>query len=145
MRTLLLTLGLALPLAGQAAACDPTPGRTIGTHYDLTKATHQQGDLGRGLLMSGRVLAAPDCRPLVGIRVYHWQAGEQGQYIDRLYAWRLTDSEGAFRFETEWPALQPPHIHFLVDVPGYVPLATQWVADERVPAAEFDLVLQPRE
>ena len=55
----------------------------------------------------------------------------------------LTDEHGAYRFETEWPALRPPHVHFLVEAPGYRPLATQWVADRRVKEARFDLVLEP--
>jgi len=125
------------------ADCTPTPGRTIGTHYDLSRATHQPGDVGQGFMIQGRVLSAADCRPLPGVRIVHWQAGEQGRYLDRFYAWRLSDAGGAYRFETEWPALQPPHIHFLVEAPGHRPLATQWIADERVSAAQFDLVLEP--
>ncbi len=132
-----------MPVCAAAADCTPTPGRTIGTHYDVSKATHQPGDLGKGLHVSGRVLSAADCRPLAGVKIVHWQAGEGGQYLDRLYAWRLTDANGAFRFETEWPALRPPHIHFLVEVPGHRPLATQWIADSRVEEARFDIVLQP--
>jgi protocatechuate 3,4-dioxygenase beta subunit len=93
--------------------------------------------------MQGQVLSAADCTPLAGVKLFHWQAGEQGQYLDRLYAWRLTDQDGAFRFETEWPALRPPHIHFLVEAPGHSPLATQWIAGSRVEEARFDLVLDP--
>ena len=132
-----------MPVVAAAADCTPTPGRTIGTHYDISKATHQPGDIGKGLRVSGQVLSAADCRPLAGIKVIHWQAGDGGQYLDRLYAWRLTDNNGAFDFETEWPALRPPHIHFLVDTPGYRPLATQWIADGRVEEVRFDIVLQP--
>jgi protocatechuate 3,4-dioxygenase beta subunit len=132
-----------LPIVASAADCTPTPGRTIGTHYDIAKATHQPGDLGTGLLMHGRVLSAAGCHPLAGVKVIHWQAGEEGRYLDRLYAWRLTDDKGGYRFETEWPALRPPHIHFLVEAPGHQPLATQWIADERVDEARFDIVLQP--
>jgi len=93
--------------------------------------------------MQGRVLSATNCAPLAGVKLIHWQAGEQGQYLDRFYAWRLTDQDGAFRFETEWPALRPPHIHFLVEAPGHRPLATQWIAGSRVREARLDLVLQP--
>ena len=80
---------------------------------------------------------------MAGIKVLHWQAGEDGQYLDRLYAWRFTDDQGAFSFETEWPALRPPHIHFQVEAPGHRPLATQWIADSRVEQVRFDIVLQP--
>jgi len=55
----------------------------------------------------------------------------------------MTDENGAYRFETEWPALSPPHVHFLVAAPGHRPLATQWIARGRVEEARFDLVLQP--
>ena len=143
MHTGLVALIACLPLAAHADECRPTPGRTVGTHYDLSKATHQPGDLGSGLVLHGRVLAAPDCRPVPGIRIVHRQAGEDGRYVDRLYAWRLSDREGAYRFATEWPALHPPHIHFLVEAPGYAPLATQWIADQRVSSAQFDLILRP--
>lgn len=143
MRVLIFFSLAALPLCSIAAECTPTPGRTIGTHYDISKATHQPGDLGKGLVMQGRVLSAADCSPLAGVKVIHWQAGEEGQYLDRLYAWRRTDQNGAYRFETEWPALRPPHIHFQVEAPGHRLLATQWIAAGRVGEARFDLVLQP--
>lgn len=130
-----------LPLASFADDCIPTPGRTIGTHYDISKATHQPGDLGKGLVMHGRVLSVDGCRPLAGVKVLHWQAGEQGRYIDRLYAWRFTDENGEYRFETEWPALNPPHVHFQVEAPGHEPIATQWIARERVGEVKFDIVL----
>ena len=143
MRISTLVSFLAISPVTLSADCPPTPGRTMGTHYDISMAKHRPGDLGKGLLMQGRVLSAADCRPLAGVKIIHWQAGEQGRYVDRLYAWRLTDDEGAYRFETEWPALRPPHVHFLVEVPGYRPLATQWVSRERVNEARFDLVLQP--
>jgi protocatechuate 3,4-dioxygenase beta subunit len=142
MRFSILFTLVAIPLCSVAADCVPTPGRTIGTHYDISKATHQPGDLGKGLVMHGRVLSADGCRPLAGVKIIHWQAGEQGRYLDRLYAWRLTDENGAYRFETEWPALRPPHIHFQVEVSGHRPLATQWIAGGPVEEARFDLVLQ---
>ena len=127
----------------KTAEAHVTDVKVTFTHYDISKATHQPGDLGRGLLMHGRVLSAKDCIPLAGVKIIHWQAGEQGQYVDRLYAWRLTDDQGGYRFETEWPALRPPHIHFLGEAPGQRPLATQWISRERVRDAQFDLVLQP--
>ena len=142
-RSLLCLLIGLMPCVAIASDCSPTPGRTIGTHYDISKATHQPGDLGKGLRVHGQVLSADGCRSLAGIKLIHWQAGEDGRYLDRFYAWRLTDGNGAFRFETEWPALRPPHIHFLVDTPGYRPLATQWIADGPVDEVRFDIVLQP--
>jgi len=60
MRVFILVGLMAVPYCAVGAECAPTPGRTIGTHYDISKATHQPGDLGRGLLMHGRVLSAAD-------------------------------------------------------------------------------------
>jgi len=144
MKASLLLALLSASASVLAEDCQPTPSRTIGTHYDISKATFQPGDIGEGLLFTGRVLSAKDCKPLPNVRVLHWQAGESGRYENHLYAWRNTDENGAFRFETEWPALNPPHVHFLVDeVPGHTPLATQWIAREPTTEVHIDLVLKP--
>lgn len=65
-------------------------------------------------MVHGRVLAAPDCTPVTQAKVAHWQAGEDGRYSNRLRAYLFTDANGHFQFETEWPKLVPPHIHFIV-------------------------------
>ncbi len=121
------------------ASCEPTPQRSTGTHYE--PVTEQRETLGSGLIVHGRVLAMPDCRPIAGARVAHWQAGENGRYQDRLRAYRFTDAEGRFRFSTEWPNLRPPHIHFIVTVDGHPRLETQWVGTQRQKEIEFDMVL----
>ena len=66
MRVAIIVSLSVLPFSAVASDCPPTPGRTIGTHYDVSKATHQPGDLGNGLLMQGRVLSAADWRPSGG-------------------------------------------------------------------------------
>ena len=90
----------------QASDCIPTPHRTTGTHY--APVTVQRNDIGKGLLVHGRILSTPDCQPVAKAKVAHWQAGEDGRYSDRLRAYRFTDAEGRFSFETEWPNLRPP-------------------------------------
>lgn len=77
-------------------------------------------------------------------KVAHWQAGEDGRYSDRLRAYRFTDADGHFAFETEWPDLSPPHIHFIVTVEGYDVLDSQWIGDERQKAIDFTMVLEPK-
>jgi protocatechuate 3,4-dioxygenase beta subunit len=76
-------------------------------------------------------------------KVAHWQAGEGGSYEDRLRAYMFSDAEGRYSFETEWPALRPPHIHFIITVDGYRTLETQWVGDTPIQVIEFDMVLRP--
>ncbi len=128
-----------VPIAG--ASCTPTPHRTTGTHYK--PVTQQRVDVGSGVTVHGRILAAPDCKPVTNAKVAHWQAGEDGHYTDRLRAYLFADTEGHYAFETEWPALSLPHIHFIITAEGYQILETQWVGDTRVPDIEFDIVLRP--
>ena len=140
----LLSAGLlACSTASPATDCMPTPHRTTGTHYE--PVTEKRGNVGSGVAVRGRILAAPDCTPIAGARVAHWQAGEDGFYSDRLRAYLLSDANGNYRFETEWPALPTPHIHFIVTADGYERLETQWIGNERTGLIEFNMVLQPAE
>jgi len=120
-------LVLAAPVL--ADNCVPTLHRTTGTHYE--PVTVQKTDIGKGVIVRGQVLTAPECKPLAGAKVAHWQAGEDSGYSDRLRAYLFSDADGRFKFETEWPNLQPPHIHFIVTAEAYDTLETQWLGDER--------------
>ena len=120
-----------------AGDCLPTPHRTTGTHYQ--PVTEQRGDVGTGVVVTGRVLGAPDCAPVASARVAHWQ---DGRYADRLRAYLYADGEGGYSFETEWPALHPPHIHFIVTADGFEVLETQWIGHDRTNQIEFDMVLR---
>jgi len=122
-----------------ANECTPTPHRTTGTHYE--PVTEQKQDIGKGLKISGRILVAPDCTPLANTRVSHWQAGENGRYQDRLRAYLMTDEKGRFSFETEWPNMFSPHIHFIVTKKGFKTLETQWIGEERVDEFVFDMIV----
>jgi protocatechuate 3,4-dioxygenase beta subunit len=87
-------------------------------------------------------LAAPDCVPVANARIAHWQADENGVYVDRLRAYLFSDANGYYEFETEWPNLSPPHIHFIVTAEGYQVLETQWRGGKPISQIEFDMVLQ---
>ena len=133
---------LLIPFSGAVAAfdCIPTPHRTTGTHYE--PVTVEKIDISKGVIFRGRVLATPECGPVAGARVAHWQAGENGRYQDRLRAFLYTDGEGRFQFETEWPNLSPPHIHFIVTADGHEVLETQWIGDARQSEIDFTMVLE---
>lgn len=135
-------LSLCLTSAPVLADCIPTPHRTTGTHYE--PVTEQKGDIGKGVMVQGRVLASPECTPVANAKVAHWQAGEEGRYADRLRAYLYTDAEGRYQFETEWPNLRPPHIHFIVTKEGYDTLETQWIGRERLSEISFDMVIEER-
>jgi protocatechuate 3,4-dioxygenase beta subunit len=130
----------ALTVPIHADTCLPTPHRTTGTHYE--PVTVQKTDVSKGVVVRGRVVAAPDCRPVADARVAHWQAGENGRYSDRLRAYLFTDAAGRFQFETEWPNLNPPHIHFIVSAAGYKTLETQWIGDDRQDQIDFTMVVE---
>ena len=69
---------------------------------------------------------------------------KNGRYQDRLRAYMFTDEQGRFEFETEWPNMPTPHIHFIVTAEGYEILETQWIGDERQTQIEFDMVLSTK-
>ncbi len=141
--TTLLVLSFTLFLATNASGnlCRPTPGMSSGTHFK--PVTQQQVNIGSGFQINGKVLSAKDCKPIAGARVAHWQAGENGQYQDRLRAYLFSHTDGSFNFETEWPAARIPHIHFRVSADGYKQVSTQWIGDERVDNITFNVILQP--
>jgi protocatechuate 3,4-dioxygenase beta subunit len=101
-------------------------------------------DISKGVIVSGKVLSASDCKPVSNAKVSHWQAGENGRYQDRLRAFLYTNAEGQFQFETEWPNLNPPHIHFIVDAEGFNTLETQWIGTRRQTEINFNIVLEEK-
>ena len=131
-----------MPMAALAEPCEPTPHRTTGTHYK--PVTEQKVNVSKGVIVRGRILAAPDCQPIANAKVAHWQGGEQGQYTDALRAFMYADEQGYFQFETEWPNMPIPHIHFIITADGYQKLETQWIGDERQTEIEFDMVLRKK-
>lgn len=137
-----LLVGLLAGFSANVMAndCIPTPHRTTGTHYK--PVTEQKGDIGKGLVFQGRILASPDCTPVANAKVAHWQAGTNGRYSDNLRAYLFTDAQGRFKFTTEWPNLVPPHIHFIVTKKGYDVLETQWRGGAPEKTVTFDIVIE---
>ena len=128
------------PITVMAENCIPTPHRTTGTHYE--PVTEHKINISKGVTVRGRILAAPDCTPVANAKIAHWQADMNGEYVDRLRAYLFSDANGYYEFETEWPNLFPPHIHFIVSAEGYEVLETQWRGDAPIQLIEFDMILQ---
>jgi protocatechuate 3,4-dioxygenase beta subunit len=122
--------------------CQPTPERGPGTHY-IPNVAKLKKDLGKGLVVHGRVLSSTDCKPIANAVIEHWQAGDSGEYEIRLRAFSLSLPDGSYLFETEWPNISPPHIHFIVTAENHGRLVTQWIPDEKTDHASFNLVLRP--
>lgn len=143
-RTLYTALVLFILAASPALArdCTTTVTRTGGTHFK--PVTMQKTDIGHGLIVSGRVLSVSNCEPIANAKVSHWQAGENGQYQDRLRAYLYSDNKGRYRFSTEWPAAIVPHIHFIVSANGFETIGTQWIGNDKTKAIRFDIILRPK-
>ena len=130
------------------AACQATEADQLGPYYQpgasFTAELAGPREPGERLVVSGRVLGLPDCKPLPGAVVDVWQASASGQYYslqpggDEADRFKLrgrvrTDEQGRYRFDTVLPGhyglgygrSRPRHIHFLVSHPGYAPLVTQ--------------------
>lgn len=141
-KTLLLIATItAITMPAQARECIPTAHRTTGTHYE--PVTEQKVNVSKGVLIQGQVLNAA-CQPVANAKVAHWQAGENGRYSDKLRAYLFTDKNGYYQFETEWPNLNPPHIHFIVSAQGYEVLETQWIGHTPIKNIQFDMVLDAK-
>ena len=137
-----LSLSVVFSLPTVAAECIPTPHRTTGTHYE--PVTVQKSNISKGVIVLGQVLSMPDCKPVANAKVAHWQAGEDGRYSDTLRAYLYTDNDGRYQFETEWPALNPPHIHFIVTTSNHEILETQWIGFSRKSKINFNMVLETK-
>ncbi len=122
-----------------AETCTPTPQTSAGNNFE--PVMRHEIHVGMGLLIEGRILDT-DCRPIPGARIAHWQAGGDGVYEEGLRAYLHSDENGAYRFNTEWPVIDPPHIHFIITAKGFKPLTTQWVGEKRLDTVSFDMVLQ---
>lgn len=163
-RRQLLVAGIAGLLGSRALAqqCRVTPRDQLGPFY--TRNAPEQSDLcssGSGgkarLIVSGRILGAPDCKPLAGALVEVWHADANGDYSEftrgkkddpacLLRARLKTDAEGRYSYSTVVPAEypgRPRHIHYRVSHTGHATLVTQlYFARERGVAEELVVPLQ---
>ena len=101
---------------------------------------------GEGLIVSGRVLGAPDCRPLPEGRIEWWHTSPSGRYDDAHRGSMKAGPDGSYRYTTDFPGKypgRPLHIHFKVFAPGYRPLTTQLYLRGEEKEARFDIVLVP--
>jgi protocatechuate 3,4-dioxygenase beta subunit len=102
------------------AACRATASDPAGPFERTATPTPRRAKIGVGHVLLGRVLRAPDCKPLRGAVVELWQAGPNG-YDARGRARVVTDRFGKFRFEGPLPSSYSgaePHIHLYVRVAG---------------------------
>lgn len=147
MRAILILLAVMAGTAGSllaASSCPPTPWDEIGPFYRPNPPIRNK--IGSGYVLYGTVRSAKDCKPIAGARVEFWQVGPGGVYDDAHRAAMITDRQGRYRLETDFPppyGQRPPHIHLLVDVAGFAGLISQHYPKRGDRQAKFDLVLKP--
>lgn len=143
-RKLVLGCGAATLLLlgrGAHAACRATRSDMLGPFYLPDQPAQEdlcRSGKGERLVVTGRVLGLPDCRPLAGALVEVWQADARGEYTlvegarpdpgCLLRASVKTDAEGRYRYGTLLPGVypgRPRHIHYRVSHPDYRALVTQ--------------------
>jgi protocatechuate 3,4-dioxygenase beta subunit len=125
------TVGLigSSPAAPRSVACRVTPSDGAGPFQSSGAAAPQRSRIGRGHVLTGRVLRYPDCAPLRGAVVELWQESRQGGYDRRGHASVVTSRTGSFRFEGPVPPSDfgRPHIHVHVSAQGYQDVVTTYV------------------
>lgn len=143
---LLLATSILIPAVSSASAyrCTPTPPDADGPFYRPDAPV--RSSIGRGYLLMGTVKSAADCRPVGGARIEIWMAGPDGLYDDRWRATTFARKDGRYHFTSHLPGVygsRPPHIHLMVNAPGFAELITQHYPYPGAGEAVFDLVLIP--
>jgi protocatechuate 3,4-dioxygenase beta subunit len=139
-----LLLNLVASPGSPEEKCRPTEPDALGPFYK--PGAPVRASVGQGYVLSGRVQAAPTCRPLPGAQLELWLAGPDGNYDEAHRATLFADDTGAYRFESNFPprySFRPPHIHMRVSAPVYQTLVTQHYPQEGQSQGIFDLVLAP--
>jgi protocatechuate 3,4-dioxygenase beta subunit len=138
-----------IPAPEVPADLQPTEDNILGPFYRpaapyRAKITPplEPGDV---LVIRGRVWGVDTRKPLAGATLDIWQANANGRYdnddpqrpprqgVFRNRARIMTDETGYYEYETIKPGQyqigraqwRPPHIHYLVQYPGYRKLVTQ--------------------
>jgi len=140
---LLLVLGVD-ELPGQVYQCPPTPPDADGPFYRPGAPVRNR--IGSGYGLTGEVKSAADCRVIGNAKIEIWLAGPDGLYADNWRATVFTRENGRYYFSSHFPGQygsRPPHIHMVVNAPGFQELITQHYMTQGEGGAVFDLVLIP--
>jgi protocatechuate 3,4-dioxygenase beta subunit len=128
--------------AERSANCKPTQPDMLGPFYEPDAPVRRS--VGSGYVLSGRVLAAEECKPIPNAQIEFWLANPRGNYDDAHRATVFAGESGRYRLESNVPVSysgRPPHIHVKVTAPGYEELVTQHYPERGQRKANFDLVL----
>lgn len=142
---LISTLSVSSAANAKEFLCAPTPVEMDGPFYRA--GAPQRNSIGTGYLLFGEVKSAADCAPIAGATIEIWMTGPDGRYDDRWRATLFSRQDGRYYLQSHFPppyGSRPPHIHLLVNAPGFVELITQHYPLAGRGKAIFDLVLIPQ-
>lgn len=125
--------------------CAPTPPDADGPFYRANAPI--RNSIGTGYLLLGEVKSAANCAPIAGAKIEIWMTGPNGRYDDRWRATLFSRPDGRYYFQSHFPGpygSRPPHIHLVVNAPGFAELITQHYPVADSAEAIFDLVLIPK-
>lgn len=125
--------------------CTPTRPDVDGPFY--RPGAPLRNSVGSGYLLFGEVKSARDCRPIAGARIEIWLVGPDGHYDERWRATVPARNDGRYYFSSHVPppyGSRPPHLHLIVNAPGFAELITQHYPAPDTGMALFDLVLLPQ-
>jgi protocatechuate 3,4-dioxygenase beta subunit len=122
----LVVPGVAKPTT---VACRPTLSQGGGPFESSGAPAPRRSRIGRGHVLTGRILSAPGCKPVRGAVVEFWQESPNGVYDRRGHAAVVTGPLGTFRFEGPVPpgGFRGPHIHIHVSAAGYDDFVTTYL------------------
>jgi protocatechuate 3,4-dioxygenase beta subunit len=126
--TIFVLVGPGVATSAQAA-CRPTLSQGGGPFESSGAPAPRRSRIGRGHVLTGRILRAPDCKPVRGAVVEFWQESPNGLYDRRGRAAVVTGLPGTFRFEGPVPpgGFRGPHIHIHVSAAGYDDFVTTYL------------------
>ena len=145
---LIIVVGLWTPVAAQEATpeataehCEPT--RQQGTTSPLDPAP-MRSSVGTGHILQGTVISE-NCSPIAEAMVLFWLANEKGQYDEAHRGTILTDENGRYKFESNFPGKYggrpTPHIHVFVWAKGHKAVETEYFPKEGQEVGTLDIVL----
>jgi protocatechuate 3,4-dioxygenase beta subunit len=130
--------------ASAAAPCRPTASAGGGPFETNAAPPPRRSRIGRGHVLTGRILQYPGCTPVRGALVEFWQESANGRYDRRGHGSVITARNGAFRFEGPVPPGEfgrPSHIHIHVSAPGYADFVTTYFLARGERRGQIRLVL----
>ena len=134
----------SVPARAAAPKCPITPNGYMDPNYTPNPPMRSRVGAG-GFVLTGIVRSGIDCAPLAHVRVEIWHTGPNGSYDTVHRGTVVTDANGRFRFETDFPgsSFGQPHIHLRVAVGGFKTTATAFLPKPGSKSGEIEIVLEP--